>query len=202
MRRRGFTLLEVLIALALLTGLITAAVTLITHVGSAWAAQADDPVLDRHADALDRLIRRMFSESGYTFITIPTADRVSEEGAILGVTPPPDLPWFELAPGGRIEARIAFTRDTGLTLRWNTRRERTLGTAPVRLSRISPWVVDAALLVRADAAAEWTDATPGRSESTAVEAASPESHRALRLELEHLGRHRTLIIPLPRKEDA
>lgn len=197
-RRSAFTLLETLLAAALLSALMAAGVTLLFHIAEAWSAQTDRPAFERHADGLDTFLRRMFAESGY--VTPAPADRVAEEGALLTLTPPPDLPWFApvATASGPTLARLAFTPDRGLTLRWNTRRELALGLAEPHVATLSTRVVAATLMIRSKTSGEWTDVTPGNAASGGGSASDVSSIRILCLELRDGGRNTTLRIPLPR----
>ncbi|MDR3229359.1 MAG: prepilin-type N-terminal cleavage/methylation domain-containing protein [Puniceicoccales bacterium] len=61
--RRAFTLAEVLIAIAI-TGLMLTALAMVTeNVLRIWAAQAEDPLFDRHVDGLRRALEECLAET-------------------------------------------------------------------------------------------------------------------------------------------
>lgn len=197
--RTGFTLVETLISIALLAGFLVAAVSILFQISSAWASQADDPVVDRHAEGLGRFVRGVFSQSGYAGITAPTADQQSREGALLAVKPQGDLPMFNALAtvGGVIEARFAISSDGALLLCWNTSGERAKSPGLSHKTLLSRWVTSAKIFVYDDTNKKWTEFTPADASSGGL--GKPDALRVLRLDIERLGQRRVLEIPLPRE---
>lgn len=197
-RRRAFTLIEVLMAIALFAGFLTAAVAILFQVSVAWANQADDPIADRHAEGLNRFLRLAVNEGGAAGITAPTATQVSEEHALLSVRPAGDLPIFEdlTTAGGAIEARLCMPPDGGLWLTWNTVGERTQNTSRPHRTRLSPWVTEATLMVYDPNTSRWIEYVPG--DTNAGTFGSATSVRVLRVKIVHRGQERRLEIPLPK----
>lgn len=194
--RAAFTLLETLLAVALLAGLLAGAVTILVQVSSAWAAEADDPVLDRHADGLERFLRRILSAKT---IAAPTAEQISEEKALLAAPMPDDLPWQDIlaVSGGAVTGRLAFDENAGLLLYWETAREKSLALAKPHRVPLSPWVVSARIYLMDTAGEEWTEWVPGETAAGTTSFATARGLRVLRLEIERLGHRRTLQILLP-----
>ena len=62
-RRRAFTLLEILTAIAL-TGILLTGVTMVSfNILEAWSSQAEDPLFDRHVDGLRRTLEECLAET-------------------------------------------------------------------------------------------------------------------------------------------
>lgn len=196
--RRGFTLIEVLMAIALFAGFLSAAVAILFQVSFAWSSQADDPIADRHADGLNRFLRRVIADGGSAGLRAPTSAQVSEEHALLRVSPPGDLPIFEdrTTSGGAIEARLSMPPEGGLWLVWNTVGERTRNTSQPHRTRLSPWVTEAKLMVYEPANSRWNEYVPGDTNAGGFGAAT--ALRVLSLKVVHRGQERRIEIPLPR----
>ncbi len=196
--RPGFTLMETLIAIALLAGLLVAAVSILFQVSAAWASQADDPVADRHVEGLARFVRTVFSQSGSAGVSAPTAEQVSREGAFLAVRPPGDLPMFDrlATEGGAVEARFALAPEGAFLLFWNTSGERLQSPGKSHRVLLSSWVVSAKVFVYDAENRQCTEYVPGDSGAGAFGAAT--SLRVLRIEVDRLGQRRVMEIPLPR----
>ena len=202
-RRRAFTLIEMLVAIALFGMLFSAVVVVLVQVQTAWVTQSEDPEVDRHVEGLERFVRAAFVESGATGVTVPSDDQRSAENAFLSLTVPSDLPWIDLLAqdGGAIEARLATEKDgPGLRLYWNTARERTVRNLPPHSILLSPWVTAARIYVYDTDSSTWTESVPGAQTTGSAGAGSAASFRVLQLEINHAGRVRTMRIPIPRTE--
>jgi prepilin-type N-terminal cleavage/methylation domain-containing protein len=200
---RGFTLIEMLVAIALFGMLFSAIVVVLVQVQTAWVTQIDDPVADRHVDGLDRFVRSAFVESGPAGVTEPNDEQRSQENAFLSLTVPSDLPWIGLLAqdGGAIEARLAMAKDgPGLWLYWNTARERTAKNLQAHRMLVSAWVKAARIYVYDTDSTTWTESVPGAQSAGTSGAGSATSFRVLQLEVDRAGQTRTLRIPIPRTE--
>lgn len=198
-KRRGFTLVEVLVALALFAALLAASTAVLVQVSAAWAAQADDPIVDRHAEGLERFLRRVFSESGAAGVTAPAQDRLSE-GALLGVLPPADLPWTNLlaTSGGTVRGLLVMPQEGGLWLYWNTSGETTLGVTESHRVMLSPWVTAATVYIYDTNDLKWVPVEPGSSVDNVGGAGTATASRVLRVEINRSGQSRILEIPIPK----
>lgn len=202
-RRSAFTLIEMLVALALFGMLFSAVVVVLVQVSSTWASEADDPQIDRHVDGLDRFIRSIFVESGAAGVKAPTSTQISDENAFLSVVPPSDLPWIALIAqdGGAIEGRLSMGKDNdGLRLYWNTARERLVKRIQPHSMLLSSWVTAARVYVYDADGKTWTESVPGTQTTGSAGAGSATSFRVLQLDIVHQGQSRTLRIPIPRTE--
>ena len=198
---RAFTLIEMLIAIALFAALLVAATAVLIQVSEAWASQADDPIVDRHAEGLERFLRRVVGEGGATAIKAPTDDQISQEGAFLVVTPPADLPWTDVQAqgGGTITGRLAMPpNDPGLWLYWSTSREISLNLSDPHRIRLSPWVVNAQVYIYDSANTKWVPVDASNPVDNVGGVGTATASRVLRLEIVRSGQARTLEIPLPK----
>lgn len=186
---RGFSLIEVLLAAALVAGLLVAGVALVFQLCSLLAAQADDPVFDRHAEGIDCFLRA-YQKSG----TDKLLPELRDEPGLLpgvGLEVQDDAPLLTGKPpmkaGGTIS--MAFRSGSGLWLVWPTRGAR----SEIGRVLLSPWVVDARILRYESKENRWDQETP----DSMVE----PTWRVVRLELAHAGHRRILLIPWePRRE--
>ena len=153
-RRSGFTLLEVLLSLAL-TGLLFVGLnTFIFSMGELWGRNGDVRLFDQHVNAVTRFVGQMFREA-----TLPPSARAnSTPVAIQQITPQSGvsdfLITFELPAGNRMliwpdrplpEVVCSLqARPDGLYLLWQSRLEtnftqdppREVTDAPRRLARL------------------------------------------------------------------
>lgn len=188
-------------AIALFTGLLVAATAVLIQMSQAWAEQADDPILDRHADGLERFIRRTFSESGPTGVRAPTTDQISTFGALLSVTPPADLPWTDLQAeaGGAITAQFCLPeKNPGLWLYWSTSRETTLSSVQPHRILLSPWVTSAQVYIYDTQGSQWVAVDPETPVDNVGGVGTATAYRVLRVVVSRGARTRTLEIPLPK----
>jgi general secretion pathway protein J len=112
-REAGFTLLEVLIALAVL-GLVMVGLTQGTRYGfSAWATQARLVDRDEGLDATERTLRQLLSHAGQSGHFIGRADHLDFTT---------DLPDVAALASRRVDALIEVDDHRHLVLRWKPYR--------------------------------------------------------------------------------
>lgn len=153
-RRRagGFTLIEVLLAIALLAALLAALNQFVFAITEAWTKDRDRFVFIQHTRAVTRHIDEMLqaainsSRSSGTTTGSPAIDELHVPG---GTTA--DMLAFDLPNGDRLftwptkplpEVRcgLAVTPDDGLVVYWKSRLEEDFATADMRMTVISPFV--------------------------------------------------------------
>ena len=100
--RRGFTLLEILLALSLVALVLVAMNTFVFSMGELWGRNADLRLFDQHARAVTRFLERELRAAAF-----PPAGKVGEEAINVqevrtrnGVTD--NLLTFELPDGSRL----------------------------------------------------------------------------------------------------
>ncbi len=148
----GFTLIEVLLALALLAALLAALNQFVFAITEAWTKDRDRFVFVQHARAVTRHIDEMLqtasnqARASGTTTGAPAIDELRVPG---GTTA--DVLAFDLPNGDRLfqwpshplpEVRcgLAFRPDEGLVVYWKSRLEEDFATADVRMTVISPFV--------------------------------------------------------------
>ena len=149
---RAFTLVEVLLALALLAALLAALNQFVFAITEAWTKDRDRFVFVQHARAVTRHVDGMLQAainqaraSGST-LGAPAIDELRVPG---GTTA--DLLAFDLPNGDRLfnwparplpEVRcgLALRPDEGLVVYWKSRLEEDFATADLRMTVISPFV--------------------------------------------------------------
>jgi prepilin-type N-terminal cleavage/methylation domain-containing protein len=144
-QKRAFTLIEVLVSAALLCGLLTAGVMFAVHLAGFWAAQADDPVFERHVTGLDRYLRSY----GSSEVMSEKLKAVSGD-VVPFVTLKPDAgsPLMEgrVIPSGPVVAVLELRKDTGLGMVWLAEPAGRVGAGVPERVLLSPWVTAAAVV--------------------------------------------------------
>lgn len=147
----GFTLLELLLALALLTMLVTALLTFVFSMGEIWGRGGGKRLFEQHVNAVTRhvesLLRRSAWPRGGTAADEPFA--VHEVRPVSGLPAP--LLGFDLLDGDRllewpteplpeVRCHLAVERDRGLVLHWQSLLEQDVAEKPPRTVLVSPLV--------------------------------------------------------------
>jgi prepilin-type N-terminal cleavage/methylation domain-containing protein len=163
-RRRAFTLVEMLLALALLTGLLLSLNMFLFSMGELWGQNRQQRLFDQHVRAvtryLDELLARgsLVAEAGHELrLAAPTG--VSE----------PELT-FDLAEGDRllpwpgkplpdVECALSAQSGRGLVLSWHSRWETGFKDTPPRTLVVSPLVRKLDYLYFDDGTRTWTATT-------------------------------------------
>lgn len=151
MKRRGFTLLETLVALAL-TGLLMIALnTFVFSMGELWGRNTDSRLFDQHVRAVTR-----FLENELRTAALPPAG-VADQAPITAKEIRPQsgatetLLTFELFEGSRlfvwpdkplpeVECSLAVREGAGLLFLWHSRLEKNFADQSPRETVVSPLV--------------------------------------------------------------
>lgn len=187
-RSGGFTLLELLIALAITGLLLTGMMVLIFSMGELWGRNTDARLFDQHVNAVTRFLQQTLDTAVYP----PSARANATPVAPTQVTPASgaqdNLITFDLINGCRIlnwpdrplpEVTCSFQvrQNEGLYLLWQSRLEMNYGTQPPRETRITPYVTGMTYDYYDDNLKRWTTETILRTDN----AGNPVAPQRLRL---------------------
>jgi prepilin-type N-terminal cleavage/methylation domain-containing protein len=151
MKRRGFTLLETLLALALAGLLMVGLNTFVFSMGELWGRNTDLRLFDQHIRAVTRFLQHELRAAArppaasadaapYTMAEIRTQSGVTEtlltfeffEGSRLFVWPGQPLP--------EVVCSLSVREGAGLLLLWHSRVEKDFAEQPPRETVVSPLV--------------------------------------------------------------
>jgi prepilin-type N-terminal cleavage/methylation domain-containing protein len=202
--RRGFTLVELLMAIAIMAMLLVALFTFVFSMGEIWGHGSEKRLFEQHVNAVTRHLEAMFRHA-----TLPV-------GAVLAPEPftireirtasggRGDLLGFNLAEGDRIivwngpplpevQCSIGLEDRRGLQLYWQSVLETKRETEPPRAVLVSPFVTRIDYNYRDDSTGSWrTEQTPHKT---------AEGHwlvpDSIKLTFAHAGvtAERTLVLP-------
>jgi prepilin-type N-terminal cleavage/methylation domain-containing protein len=149
--RSAFTLLEMLIALALMGLLMVALNTVVFSMGELWGRNSDLHLFDQHVNAVSHFLQEQFNAA-----TFPPAARANATPITpLAVTPAggmqDNLITYELVGGSRflnwpgrplpeVVCSLQVRPNDGLYLLWHSRLEMNFATTPPRETKITPLV--------------------------------------------------------------
>lgn len=151
--RRAFTLIELLLALALLTMLVTALLTFVFSMGEIWGRGGEKRLFEQHVNAVTRhvesLLRRATWPRGGVGVAEPFAVREvrPQSGSAA------NLLGFELLDGDRllewpeqplpeVRCHLAIDRERGLVIYWQSLLEQDVDNKPPRVAVVSPLVTE------------------------------------------------------------
>lgn len=151
--RRGFTLIEVLLALGLLAALLLAMNQFVFAITEAWVKEQDRFVFVQHTRAVTRHLDTLLQASAGS----ARASEATSGGPAVAEVELPDgagkatLLTFDLPEGDRLFAwpgaplpevwcALGLEREAGLVLYWKSRLERDFETADPRRVVLSPFV--------------------------------------------------------------
>lgn len=143
----GFTLLEVMLSLALLGALLVALNVFVFSMAEVWGHNRDQRLFDQHARAVTRYVAGLLEQAA----AVPGGGlEVNEVVQTYGLAQPRMT--LVLAAGSRlftwpeaalpdVEVSLGVVERTGLVLSWHSRLEQRFGDDPPRTAVISPFVV-------------------------------------------------------------
>ena len=144
---RGFTLLELLLSLALVGMLLVAMNQFIFSMGELWGRGADVRLFDQHVRAVTRFVEQTLN--GAALPTARGVQALAVQDVRLPDGPTATLLTFELPAGSRVlpwpEAplpdvvcALGVQRDQGLVLYWHSRLELHFADEPPRATVLTP----------------------------------------------------------------
>lgn len=151
MRRRGFTLLETLVALAL-TGLLMVALnTFVFSMGELWGRNTDVRLFDQHVRAVVRFLEHEFRAAARPPAGVVGQPPIAVQEIRTQGGATETLLTFELFEGSRmfvwpgqplpeVVCSLSVREGTGLLFLWHSRLEKNFEDQPPRETVISPLV--------------------------------------------------------------
>lgn len=151
MKRRGFTLLELLVALAL-TGLLMVALnTFVFSMGELWGRNTDLRLFDQHVRAVTRFLEHELRAAALPPAGVADQAPIAVQEIRTQAGSTETLLTFELVEGSRIftwpgqplpevVCSLGMREGTGLLFLWHSRLEKDFADQPPRETVVSPLV--------------------------------------------------------------
>jgi prepilin-type N-terminal cleavage/methylation domain-containing protein len=204
MKRRGFTLLETLLALALAGMLMVALNTFVFSMGELWGRNTDLRLFDQHVRAVTRFLQHELRAAArppaasagtppFTMTEVRTQTGSTEtlltfelfEGSRLFVWPGQPLP--------EVVCSLAMREGTGLLLLWHSRLEKDFAEQMPRETVVTPLVTALSYDYYDASFKNWKNENqPRRSAQGGYDAP-----QRLRLKFTYLTRSQEVVIVLP-----
>lgn len=203
-RTSGFTLLEILLALALVSLVLVSMNTFIFSMGELWGRNADVRLFDQHARAVSR-----FLEAELRAAVLPPAAVANATPIALQEVRPQNgstenLLTFELPAGSRlfkwperplpeVVCSLQVRRGEGLLLLWRSRLEKNFDTDPPREVVVTPLVTELKYDYYDDQTSRWTTETTLKLNPQG----EPTTPQRLRLNFSYGKQQREMVVTLP-----
>jgi len=200
----GFTLLEVLLALALVALLLVSLNTFVFSMGEIWGKRTDVRLFDQHVRAVTR-----FLEHELRAAALPPAARPNSTPIALQEIKPQNgmmekMLTFELPAGSRLfswperplpEVVCSFQarQGEGLVMLWHSRLEKNFDTDPPRESVITPLVTSLSYDYYEQESNRWSTETILKTDQQG----QPMTPRRLRLNFAYAKMTRESVVTLP-----
>jgi prepilin-type N-terminal cleavage/methylation domain-containing protein len=204
MNRKGFTLLEVLVSLAVVAMILVALNTFVFSMGELWGRHADVRLFDQHVNAVTRFLADELKEATYppaarAYATPVGGAPITPQNGIAG-----NLITFELPAGSRflswpdrplpeVVCSLQARDGEGLYLLWHSRLETRFSDDPPRETLITPLVTALSYDYYDDSFKRWTTETTLRTDSNN----QPVAPQRLRLKFVYRTLTRETTVPVP-----
>jgi prepilin-type N-terminal cleavage/methylation domain-containing protein len=204
MNRRGFTLVEVVLSMALVALVLVGMNTFIFSMGELWGKGTDVRLFDQHVRAVTRYLQREMVRA-----TLPPSAAVNSTPiGVQSVTPSEgsqeNLITYMQLEGGRIlkwpdvplpevVCSLQVRRDQGIFMLWHSDLENHFNDEPPRETLISPFVTGIAYDYFDTDFNKWTTETALRTDS----GGNPLAPQRLRLTFTYNGLTRVALVTLP-----
>jgi prepilin-type N-terminal cleavage/methylation domain-containing protein len=204
MRARGFTLIEVVLAMALAALVLVGLNTFVFSMGELWGRNADARLFDQHVRAVTR-----FLEGEMLRATLPPASVVNATPVGVQLVKPENgvqenlITYVELS-GNRllrwpdsalpeVTCSLQVRRDQGLVMLWHSDLENNFNTDPPRETLVSPLVTSITFDYFDTDFGKWTTESVLRTDS----GGNPLAPQRLRVTFGYNGLVREALITVP-----
>ena len=148
---RAFTLIELLLALALLTMLVTALLTFVFSMGEIWGRGGDKRLFEQHVSAVTRHVETLLQHAAWPRPGMTSDEPFAVDQVQTTAGSKTDLLGFELLDGDRllewpenplpeVRCHLAQEDNRGLVLYWQSSLEKDMAEKPPRGVVVSPLV--------------------------------------------------------------
>ena len=168
--RRGFTLVELLLAMAIMAMLLVALFTFVFSMGEIWGHGSEKRLFEQHVNAVTRHLEAMFRRAALPLAATATAEPFTIREVRMAAGGTGNLLGFDLADGDRIlvwngpplpdvQCSLGLDSNRGLLLYWQSKLEIRHDTDPPRTVLVSPFVNRIDYSYRDDDTGSWRSAT-------------------------------------------
>jgi prepilin-type N-terminal cleavage/methylation domain-containing protein len=204
MRRRGFTLIEIVLAMALVGLVLVGMNTFIFSMSELWGRNTDVRLFDQHVRAVTRFLQKEMVTA-----TLPPAASVNstpvgiQSVTAVGASQENLITYMELSgnhilawpdtPLPEVFCSLAVRRDKGLYMLWHSDLENHFNDEPPRETLISPFVTALSFDYYDTDFNKWTTETALRTDSSG----NPVAPQRLRITFTYqkLTRETTVTVP-------
>jgi prepilin-type N-terminal cleavage/methylation domain-containing protein len=204
MRRRGFTLIEIVLAMALVGLVLVGMNTFIFSMSELWGRNTDVRLFDQHVRAVTRFLQKEMVTA-----TLPPAASVNstpvgiQSVTAVGASQENLITYMELSgnhilswpgvPLPEVFCSLAVRRDKGLYMLWHSDLENHFNDEPPRETLISPFVTALSFDYYDTDFNKWTTETALRTDSSG----NPVAPQRLRVTFAYqkLTRETTVTVP-------
>ena len=202
--RGGFTLLEILVALALAAIVLVALNSFVFSMGELWGRNTDQRRFDRHVNAVTRFLREELRDASLPPAAVPGSTPVAPEEIRPEGGATENLLTFELPDGCRIipwpdrplpevVCSLQVRERQGLFLLWHSRLETHFSDDPPHETLITPLVTAISYDYYDPDFKNWKNETELRRDANN----QLEAPQRLRLKFAYRGYTRETVIALP-----
>ena len=203
--RGGFTLLEILLSLALAGLVLVAMNTFIFSMGELWGRNSETHLVNQHVNAVARYLQAEFrnatlppaARANATPITVEQINTKSGGTANLLTFDLPNgtrvLGWPDNRPLPEVVCSLQYRQGEGLYLLWQSRLEKKFGEDPPRETLLTPLVTGMSYDYYDDSFKRWTTETAVRNDTNG----NPEAPQRLRLTFTYGKLTRDALIAVP-----
>lgn len=172
--RRGFTLVELLVALGVMSMMLLALFTFVFSMGEIWGRGSDQRLFEQHVNASARHVESLLRRGTAPLPGVSATDTPYSVRSVRGVDSfTADLLTFNLPEGDRlmnwpgsslpdVVCSLGVVSGRGLMLYWQSALETNADTEPPRAATISPFVTKLEFLTYQEDTNSWRTETTMR----------------------------------------